>query len=211
MAHINRKYIDSHWLIFTIRGVIALLFGWVALFSMRQDFSSLISLVGIFLLSLSIIEFINALHRAYKKTGWAVSVSLAIADAVVALALLFTLTQTATWHLYIVAAYTFLRGFFEIVSGFRTTVDPTDRFIWILCGMCGAIMGIVILNSSEFFVRFFGAYLIILGVCSLVYGVHNHAQQLEDRAARKESALLAAKTRKKNLKTAKAPKKKSRK
>ncbi|MBQ2638438.1 DUF308 domain-containing protein [Candidatus Saccharibacteria bacterium] len=207
MAHINRKYIDSHWLIFTIRGVIALLFGWVALFSMKQDFSSLISLVGIFLLSLSIIEFINALHRAHQKTGWAVSVSLAVADAVVALALLFTLTQTATWHLYIVAAYTFLRGFFEIIAGFRTTVDPTDRFIWVLCGMCGAIMGIVVFNSGDFFVRFFGAYLIILGVCSLVYGVHNHAQKLEDRAARKESALLAAKTRKKHAKATKSAKK----
>ena len=68
-------------------------------------------------------------------------------------------------------------------------------------------MGIVVFNSGDFFVRFFGAYLIILGVCSLVYGVHNHAQKLEDRAARKESALLAAKTRKKHAKATKSAKK----
>ena len=198
MAHINRKFIDSHWLLFITRGLVALAFGAIALFNMRQDFPYLITLVGIFLLSFSIIEFVNALYRARQKTGWAISVSLAIIDAVVALALLFTITQDTTWHLYIIAAYTFLRGFFEIIAGFRSTVDPTDRFTWIFSGMLGAIIGIVVFNSSEYFVRFFGVYLMIVGTCSLFYGVHNRAQKIEDRIARRESAAIAAKTRKRH-------------
>ena len=167
----------------------------------------MVSLVGVFLLCLSIIEFINALYRAHMKTGWAVSVSLAVVDSVVALALLFTVDQSVTWHLFLIAGYTLLRGLFEIISGFRATVDPTDRFTWVFGGMIGAIMGVVILNSGEFFLRFFGVYLLIFGTCSLFYGVHNRAQKLEDRAARRESAALAAKTRKKNSR--KSPAKKS--
>ncbi|MBR2587196.1 DUF308 domain-containing protein [Candidatus Saccharibacteria bacterium] len=198
MAHINRKYIDSHWLIFVVKGLIAVLIGGFALFDMRRSFDSMLTTVGIFLLSFSIIEFINALFRAHEKSGWAVSVALAVVDAVIALALLFTLGQDTAWHLYIIAIYTFLRGFFEIVSGFRATVDPTDRFTWVFSGIFGAVMGIVIFNSGEFFVRFFGVYLLILGTCSLFYGVHNRAQKLEDRVARKEAATLAAKTRKKS-------------
>ena len=200
MAHINRKYIDSHWLLFAIKGFIAIGFGAFALFDMQRDFSSLVMLVGIFLLSLSILEFINALYRARQKTGWAISVSLAIIDAVVALALLFTSNQDPAWHLYIIAGYTFLRGFAEIISGFRATVDPFDRFTWVFSGTCGAIMGIVILNSESFFTRFFGVYLLILGICSLFYGVHNRAQKQEDLVARRESAALAAKTRKRHAK-----------
>ncbi|MBQ8996958.1 DUF308 domain-containing protein [Candidatus Saccharibacteria bacterium] len=207
MAHINRKYIDSHWLIFVIKGLVAILFGGLALFDMRRDMTSMVSLVGVFLLCLSIIEFINALYRAHMKTGWAVSVSLAVVDSVVALALLFTVDQSVTWHLFLIAGYTLLRGLFEIISGFRATVDPTDRFTWVFGGMIGAIMGVVILNSGEFFLRFFGVYLLIFGTCSLFYGVHNRAQKLEDRAARRESAALAAKTRKKNSR--KSPAKKS--
>ena len=198
MAHINRKYIDSHWLIFALKGVIAILIGGYTLFSPYRSLTSVVTTVGIFLLSFSIIEFVNALFRARQKTGWAVSVSLAIVDAVVALALLFTADQDATWHLYIVAAYTFCRGFAEIVSGFRATVDPTDRFTWVFGGMVGAIMGIVILNSNEFFIRFFGVYLMILGTCALFYGVHNRAQKLEDKVARQEAAAKAAKTRKRH-------------
>ncbi len=200
MAHINRKYIDSHWLLFVIKGLLAIGFGGFALFDMRRDFSSLVMLVGLFLLSLSILEFVNALYRARQKTGWAVSVTLAIIDAIVALALLFTLNQDPAWHLYIIASYTFLRGFAEIVSGFRATVDPTDRFTWVFSGICGAIMGIVILNSESFFTRFFGVYLLILGICSLFYGIHNRAQKQEDLVARRESAALAAKTRKRHAK-----------
>ncbi|MBQ3275065.1 DUF308 domain-containing protein [Candidatus Saccharibacteria bacterium] len=199
MSHINRKYIDSHWLIFVVKGLVAVLFGGLALFSMRHNFDSMMTLVGAFLLTFSVIEFINAIYRASQKTGWAVSVGLAVVDAVVALALLFTVGQDATWHLVIIAAYTFLRGLFEIISGFRATVDPTDRFTWVFGGMCGAIMGLVIFNSGEYFVRFFGVYLIILGVCSLFYGVHNRSQKIEDREARRESAAIAARTRKRNL------------
>ena len=198
MAHINRKYIDSHWAIFVVKGLIALVFGGLALFDMQRSFDSMVQLVGIFLLCFSIIEFINALYRAHMKTGWAVSVALAVVDSVIALALLFTIGQSTTWHLFLIAGYTLLRGLFEIISGFRATVDPTDRFTWVFGGMIGAIMGIVILNSGDFFVRFFGVYLLILGTCSLFYGVHNRAQKLEDRAARREAAALGAKTRQRN-------------
>lgn len=207
MAHINRKYIDSHWLLFVVKGFLAIGFGAFALFDMKRDFASLVTVVGIFLLSLSILEFINALYRARQKTGWAVSVVLAIIDAVVALALLFTSSQSPAWHLYIIASYTFLRGFAEIVSGFRATVDPFDRFTWVFSGVCGAIMGIVILNSESFFTRFFGAYLLVFGICALFYGVHNRAQKQEDLVARRESATLAAKTRKRHAKAAQKAKK----
>lgn len=208
MAHINRKYIDSHWLIFCVKGIIAILFGWLALFNSGNSLPNVLSFVAVFLLCLSIVEFTNALHRAVKNNGWFVSVFVAMIDAIVALILLFTLEQNSAWHLIIIASYTLIRGISEIVIGFKTTVDPTDRFIWITCGVCGAIMGAVIFNSgalsSTFFVRFFGAYLLVLGISSLIYGAHNRNQKIEDHVARVE----AAKARK-ALKATKKPTKKA--
>lgn len=105
------------------------------------------------------------------------------------------INEGMTWHLVLIAAYTLLRGIFELVIGFRTTVDPTDRFIWCLCGLCGLLFGIVIFNSGHLanvdFVRFFGAYMMILGVSSLIYSIHNREQQREDRIARSEAAHKA--------------------
>ena len=103
----------------------------------------------------------------------------------------------------VLAVYTLGSGVIDVFHGFLSTVDPTDRFIRILAGIIGVVTGFVILNSGSFevmtFIRFFGVYLLIVGVTSMVYGVHNRAQEIEDRIARSEArraaVAKAAKTR----------------
>ncbi len=195
MAHIKRKYIDSHWLVFVFQGAIALLFGCLTLFTSDSSSTALVPVIGIFLLALAIVEFANSIYRSYNRQGWVVSTAVAVFDAMVGILLLFMVNEGMTWHLVTVASYTLLRGIFELVLGFRTTVDPTDRFIWCLCGLCGLVFGIVIFNSGHLanvdFVRFFGAYMMILGVSSLIYSAHNREQQREDHLARSEAAHKA--------------------
>ena len=71
-------------------------------------------------------------------------------------------------------------------------MDPTDRFVRVLTGICGCVIGAVIINSGNLeimnFIRFFGAYMLIVGITSLIYGVHNRAQNIEDKVARSQSA-----------------------
>lgn len=198
MARIKRKYIDSHWLIFVIQGALALGFGWVMLFSaVEASISYLVSIVGVFLLALGILELFNILHREHLNAGWSVSLIVALVDTIVAMVLLMTINNDAVWHLVIIAAYTFVRGIFEILVGLRSPDDITDRFIWVLVGACGIVMGLVVFNSGNMgltdFVRFFGAYMMVLGVGSLIYGVHNRDQKLEDLAARREARAKASK------------------
>lgn len=192
MAHIKRKYIDSHWAVFIVQGAIMLLFGCLTLFTANNNSASLIPVIGISLVALAIVEFANSIYRSFNQQGWVVSTMIAVYDAVFGIALLFMVNEGMTWHLVLMSAYTLLRGIFELVIGFKTTVDPTDRFIWELCGLCGIVFGIVIFNSGHLanvdFVRFFGAYMLILGVSSLIYSVHNRDQQREDRIARREAA-----------------------
>lgn len=200
MAHIKRKYIDSHWLVFIFQGAIALLFGCLTLFTNNPSSRGLIPIVGIFLLALAIVEFANSVYRSYNRQGWVTSTLVALFDAVFGLLMLFVVNEEPVWHLVILAIYTLLRGIFELVIGYSTTVDPTDRFIWCLCGVCGIVFGIVIFNAGHLtgvdFIRFFGAYMMILGVSSLIYSVHNRQQQIEDHTARSEAAKSAHKARK---------------
>lgn len=196
---IKRKYIDSHWLVFIVQGVIALLFGCLTLFTADESAAGLMPMVGIFLLALSVVEFANSLYRSHRREGWLVSVLVALFDAAFGLAIIFTANQEMVWHLSLVSGYTVLRGVFELLIGFRTTVDPTDRFIWVLCGIAGIIFGLVIFNSGHLenieFLRFFGAYMMILSVSSLIYGIHNREQGIEDREARSVAARKATKTK----------------
>lgn len=198
MAHIKRKYIDSHWLVFIFQGIIAFLFGCLTLFTSGDSSAGLVPVVGLSLLALAVVEFANSIYRSYNRHGWFVSTGIAVFDAIFGLAMLFLMNEGMTWHLVMLSIYTILRAIFELLIAFRTTVDPTDRFIWGLCGICGIIFGISIFNSGHLanvdFMRFFGAYMMILGVSSLIYSAHNRDQQREDKEARSEAAKKADKT-----------------
>lgn len=191
MAHINRRYIDKHWLMFLMRGVMAAVFGCLILFSGAIGISDIIAIVSVFLLFMGIIDAVGALYSSTKKHDWVNSIIDALIDIVAAVALLFFAKDSLVTSLVILSVYTIMSGVIDIFHGFLSTVDPTDRFIRILAGVCGCVMGVVILNAGNLeittFVRFFGAYMLVVGVTSMIYGVHNRAQKIEDKVARSQA------------------------
>ncbi len=191
MAKINRKYIDKHWAIFVVRGILAGIFGFLLLFSGMTGIENIMAEVSVFLLLMGIVDSVSALYNSTKRRGWINSVIDAGIDVVAAVALLFFAKSDLATSVIILSIYTVLSGIIDIFHGFLSTVDPTDRFIRIMTGVCGCIIGIVILNAGNFeittFARFFGAYVLIVGVTSAIYGVHNRSQNIEDKIARKQS------------------------
>ena len=191
MAKINRRYIDKHWLVFILRGALAGVFGFIALFGGMSNVESVVAIISIFLLMMGIVDSVGALYNSTKKHGWVNSVIDAAIDVVAAVVLLFVARNDLVTSVIVLSVYTILSGVIDIFHGFLSTVDPTDRFIRILAGACGCIIGAVILNSGNFeimtFIRFFGVYMLIVGITSLIYGVHNRAQNIEDKMARKQS------------------------
>ena len=192
MAKINRRFIDKHWVVFLIRGGLAMVFGLLVLFGGLADLESVIAIISVFLLVMGIIDATGALYNSTKKHGWINSVIDALIDVIAALALLFFARGSLVGSLIVISTYTFISGIIDIFHGFLSTVDPTDRFIRVLAGIVGCVMGFVILNAGSFevmtFIRFFGVYLLVVGITSMIYGVHNRAQKIEDKVARSESA-----------------------
>ena len=191
MAKINRRYIDKHWLVFILRGALAGAFGFIALFGGMSNVESVVAIISVFLLLMGIVDSVGALYNSTRKHGWINSIIDAGIDVVAAVVLLFFARNDLVTSVIILSVYTILSGVIDILHGFLSTVDPTDRFIRILAGACGCIIGAVILNAGNFeimtFIRFFGVYMLIVGVTSLIYGVHNRAQNIEDKVARKQA------------------------
>lgn len=191
MAHINRRYIDKHWFVFIIRGLLAIGFGFLTLFGAMNNKELAISMVSVFLLLMGIVDSVSALYASVKKHGWINSVVDALVDIAAALSLLFFAKNNITTALIIISVYTVVSGLIDVFHGFLSTVDPTDRFIRILVGVLGCVIGVVILNAGDFemmtFIRFFGAYMLLVGATSLIYGVHNRSQDVEDSVARSQA------------------------
>ncbi len=198
MAKINRRFIDKHWLVFIFRGALAAAFGCFTLFGGMAKVNDAIAVISVLLLVMGIIDAVGALYSSTKKHGWFNAILDAAVDVAAALMLLFLANGSLASCLVVLSIYVIISGVIDIFHGFVSTVDPTDRFIRVFAGICGCIIGMVILNAGDFeittFIRFFGAYMLIVGTTSLIYGVHNRAQNLEDKVARRQ----AAKSRKKS-------------
>ena len=158
MAKINRRFIDKHWLTFVLRGGLAVIFGFLALFGGWTDMNFVISVIVVYLLVMGIIDAMGALYNSLKKHGWITSMIDALVDVVAAVCLLFFAQGSLVACMVVLAVYTFVSGIIDVFHGFLSTVDPTDRFIRILAGIIGIVTGFVILNSGSFemmtFMRF---------------------------------------------------------
>ena len=200
MAKINRRFIDKHWLVFIVRGLLAAGFGCYALFSGMDDISNMIAVISVLLLLMGIVDAIGALYSSTKKHGWFNAVLDAVVDVAAALCLLFFAKDDLTSSLVVLAVYTIVSGVIDVFHSLLSTVDPTDRFIRGLAGICGFVIGLVILNAGDFelttFVRFFGAYMLLVGVTSLIYGVHNREQGIEDKVARRQARKKSSRKKK---------------
>ncbi len=201
MAKINRKFIDKHWLMFLVRGVIAIIFGGLVLFSGASAVNEIIAVMSVFLLFMGIVDAVGALYSSTKQHDWFNSIVDAVIDVVAALVLLFLAKDSLVNSLLVISIYTILSGIVDIFHGFLSAEDTTDRFIRMITGVMGCVIGVVILNAGSFevtmFVRFFGAYMLIVGTTSMIYGIHNRSQKLEDKIARSEARKKASKKAKK--------------
>lgn len=191
-----RKYIESHWLFYAFQGLASLVFGGFILFTSQASVPSLAALIGVALLCFGVIETFNLLYRKHYGGSLALSLILAVSEVVIALMLLFTKDYNMAWPLTLIAIYAIGRGVLEIVLSFAAITDLTDRFMWTVCGICGCVIGVAILNSGGFvdattFIKFFGAYMMIYGITNLFYGVHNRnelAELNEAKAFSKQSS-----------------------
>ena len=193
-----KKYIESHWLIFALQGIVGLLFGWFVMFTNIATVSTLVIIAGSTLLALGVIDAANLIYRKRRQQNWGLAFMLMILNIAIGLALLFTKNLNPAWSLGLLAGYTIFCGVFEILLGFKSLSDPTDRFMWIVCGICACILGFVVLNSGHFespttFIKFFGTYTMIYGITTLIYAVHNKNELAEE----KEERRLARERRKK--------------
>ena len=198
----KRKYIDKHWLAHVLRGFLALCFGGLIFFYQINnrtsvEITNLISYMTIYLLGMGIVDASLALMNSNRETGWLTTIIDSAIDIIAAIVFLTVAGSSDATGVIVLGVYTIVSGIIDLVLAFVSTVDPTDRFIKILIGMLGAIMGFVVLNvggtdTSADFIRFFGVYLILVGVCSLIYGIHNKSQKAEDTAERSAAAKASA-------------------
>ena len=219
MRKVMKKYVENHWWAFLLQAIIGLVFGLVALFapnptefnfevdSAREELPGLIAIVALALVLLGLIEVFRTLISIRTQKDWVLSLIIAVIEVGMG-AFLFLQREAGHDMLrFMVGAFMILKGFFDIIVGLAVHDDSTDRFIWAVAGIAGAVCGMIVVNypntGANQFVAVFGAYALIFGVANFIYSIHSKSmarrvseQKTSHRATNKTEKLRRVATKK---------------
>jgi len=171
------KYVESHWMIFILQGIIALLAGAYLMFTKNDSVPQLVMTVGSVLIGLAVIEVLNITIRHRRQHGWGIPFAVALFEAVVGTTMILASDQSHVVHIALLAGYTLIRGITSIIVGFVSFNNMVDRFFWVACGMTGSIIAFIIFAdaglSETTFVKVFGIFLMVLGLTNTFFAIHS--------------------------------------
>ena len=188
----KRKFIESHWLTFAIKGIISLIAGLCIMLSGRDSVSGLTWIVGMTMVGLAIIELTNCVHRKRRNHNIGFALFLGLLEMWIAIALLVANIPGIAENDLIVLRVSLLSGYVlfasvvTIVMGFKGFDNMTDRFMWIVNGMLGCVLALVMFNGTSMLthLKLFGTYLMINGLTDLFFGIHSKDEMAELHAER---------------------------
>ncbi len=194
MSKTTSKFIESHWLTFALKGAISVVAGMCMMLATGGDTEILIQVVGWTMVGLGLIEIANMIHRSRRQHNWGFPLFLGLLEIAIAVSLLVTAipgvgAAELIWlRIAILSGYVLFASVATIVIGFGSFSNMTDRFMWIVNGMLGAVLAFVMFAGSGLspttHIELFGTYLLINGLTDLFFGVHSRDEALEAKAAR---------------------------
>lgn len=206
MSKTTKKFIESHWLTFAMKGAISIVAGMCLMFANGWNTEILIHIVGWTMIGLGLIELINMVHRSHKQANWGFPLFLGLLEIVIAVILLVSsipglgIEYQIPFRIATLSAYVLFASVVTIFIGFASFTNLTDRFMWIINGMLGSVLAFVLFAGSglsvTMHIELFGVYLLINGLTDLFFGVHSHDEKLQDKADRAAKRLAAKKGKK---------------
>lgn len=163
--------VQKRWWLLTLRGILLILFGFIAFFTPGIVLVSLIIIFTVFLIAAGIflisesISSIDKNHRILKIIEGIIN----IITAVIILALP---AESIDAIMIIVSAWAFISGIFQIASAIKLRKVIENELLAITGGFISLIFGIVILFNliagAEALVMVFGIFAVITGVMVIV-------------------------------------------
>ena len=175
----DEKKVAKHWWAILLRGIIAILFGVLALAASGFTLDLLLIFVGFFLLLGGLVSVIGSLFATHHKHWWILMFNglISIAAGIV----VFTWPAiTLLILVYLVAIWAIITGFFEFIASIAASwANPGKVFIGFV-GVLSVILGIVMfaypgltINAAIWLI---GVYAIIIGLSLIFFSFKLKAQ-----------------------------------
>lgn len=179
--------ITHNWWMFAVRGLIAILFGVVALIRPDQAMQALVLLFGAYaLVDGTFAIFAGIASRRYFERWWAVLLE-GVAGVVIGLLTFFWPNITALALLYCIAAWALITGILEIVAAIQLRRVITGEWALILGGLLSIAFGVMLfispLAGAVSVVWMIGLYAVVFGTSEIIFAFRMHSLRQEFKTA----------------------------
>jgi uncharacterized membrane protein HdeD (DUF308 family) len=164
---------SRNWWMFALRGLVAVIFGALALIWHEQVLKALVLVFGSFALVKGIVTVITGLSTAPFFTRWWALLLEGMAGIICGLMGIFMPDITATALMYVIAAWALVTGIFEIVVAIQFRRLLTGEWMIILGGLLSIVFSVLLFvfpaAGAVSMTWLIGLYAIVLGGTELVF------------------------------------------
>jgi uncharacterized membrane protein HdeD (DUF308 family) len=168
------RLLSRHWWVLALRGLLAVVFGLLALIWPTTTVRLLVILFGVYALVDGLFSLYSALVNRRRRGGWWLLLVEAVAGVGVGI-LAFVWPQiTALAFLYLIAAWAMVTGALELVAAFQLRRQVEGEWVLALAGIVSIALGLLLAlrpgSGLVALVWFVGAYAIVFGILLIVLG-----------------------------------------
>src|SRR5262245_38198080 len=162
------ELLAKNWWTFTLRGVVAILFGLMALAWPGLTLTVLIIMFGAYAIVDGVFAITAAITGAAPQGRWWVLVLWGLLGIAAGVITFFYPGITAIVLLYLIGFWAIVRGVMEIIAAIQVRKVIDNEWLLILAGVCSVIFGMIMLarpGAGAF------AVLWLIGLMSIVIGI----------------------------------------
>lgn len=160
--------LSRNWWVLLIRGILAVIFGVIAILSPVSTLAVLVMVIGAYYLVDGIFSIITSLTAPEGYRGWVWMLVSGIAGVVIGLVTFFMPGVTALVLLYFVIAWLIVTGVTQVVAGIRLRKEIKGEFFLIAGGIVSVLFALYLLINPGVgalgVIWLIGAYAIFFGV-----------------------------------------------
>ena len=161
-----------NWWVLLIRGLLAVIFGIIALINPAVTLAVLVIYIGAWYLVDGVFSIITSLTAPKGYRGWVWLLVSGVSGVIIGLITFFMPGVTAVVLLYYVIAWLVVTGVMQVVAGIRLRKEISGEFFLITGGILSVLLGLYFLANpgagALAFIWLIGAYAILFGVMIII-------------------------------------------
>ena len=176
------RAVSKCWWIFSLRGIIAIVFGLAALLWPALTLGVMVLLFGLFALLEGLSAVVTSFGKGDEKGGWTLLLEGLVGVLVCVIVLLGTGIGSIFWPkvaavmlVYYIAGWAMLAGLFKIITAIRIRAEVKGEWVLGLSGLISILVGLILIlrpGTGVLAVAWLiGIFAIILGIFELLLGL----------------------------------------